>query len=56
MTKAARMTTEQTAAAAAPEDGRLKLQAFAAPLASRRTNWELRPLGARAFELASARV
>jgi hypothetical protein len=49
-------TPASTAPAASPlDDGRLKLQALAAPVVARRANWELRSLGAPGFELASAR-
>jgi hypothetical protein len=58
MTKAAKTAVRPSpAASAAPsatEDG-LKLQAFAAPKAARRANWELRALGVLGFELASTR-
>jgi len=60
MTKTASARSAPTApATSAPEDGRLKLQAFAAPsamlVAARRANWELSRLSAPGFELASAR-
>lgn len=45
-----------TAAVKAARDGApLKRQAFAAPQTTRCANWELRPLGALGFEIASAR-
>lgn len=46
---------ETALAGAAPDDRRPKLQALAAPAVARRANWQLRALGAPAFELASAR-
>ena len=54
---AAARPAQAAPAASAPEDGRLKLQAFAGTRAGAapRANWELRALGAVAFELASAR-
>lgn len=58
MTKAAKTAAVRPSPAApapsATEDG-LKLQAFAAPPAARRANWELRALGVLGFELASTR-